>query len=87
MASASEIADRALMLAERFLEESRDELSGMASGDHNVLYEAAQIVRGRADHGRYAAHSAEHLAFSLITAAHDRLRLGGGGTGQSGRPA
>ena len=74
MASASDIADRALELAARFLEESRDDLAGMSGGDHDVLFRAAQLVRERADKGRHVVHSAEHLAFSLITAAHEQLR-------------
>ncbi len=77
MASASEIADRAMALAEGFLSGSRDELAGMASDDGSVLYDASQLVRGRANSGAPTAHSAEHLAFSLITAAHELIRTRG----------
>lgn len=48
----------------------------MAGGDLNALFEAAQIVRNRAS-GPASEHSGEHLAFSLITAAHTQLRTNG----------
>ncbi len=74
MATASEIADRALELAAGFLDGSSSEIADLAGDDGKVLYDAAQIVRGRAEGGPHSAHSAEHLAFSLITAAHEQLR-------------
>lgn len=74
MASASEIADRALELAAAFLDGSREEIAALAGEDTDVLYEAAQLVRTRATVGPHTAHSPEHLAFSLITAAHELLR-------------
>lgn len=72
--TAAQIAERALALADRFLVEGRDEIAGMATEDGRVLYDAAQIVRTQADGGAHGAHSAEHLAFSLIAAAHELLR-------------
>jgi hypothetical protein len=74
MTSASKIADRALELAGEFLEGSRGEIAALAAGDTNLLYEAAQLVRGRAAAGPHTVNSPEHLAFSLITAAHELLR-------------
>jgi hypothetical protein len=74
MASATEIADRAMALAEAFLAGSRDEIARMAAGgDGSLLYDASQLVRKRAA-GADAVPGAEHLAFSLITAAHETLR-------------
>lgn len=82
MATPAQIADRALELAGGFLSASRDEIASMAGDDGHVLYEASQVVRERADSeiGGHSAHSAEHLAFSLITAAHDLLRRRQSGT-------
>ncbi len=60
-------------LAASFLDEATQQIVAMADGDFNALYEAAQIVRNRAM-GPASQHSAEHLAFSLITAAHAELR-------------
>lgn len=44
----------------------------MADGDPQALYDASQIVRSNAV-GPATEHSGEHLAFSLITAAHRAL--------------
>lgn len=74
MSSAKDIADRALEMADRFIEESRSELVGMAGGDYNVLFQASQLVRERSAGGSALEHSAEHLAFSLIASAHEELR-------------
>jgi hypothetical protein len=74
-----EIADRALALAEEFLEKSRKEIVALAASDSGALYEASQIVRERAAGVPPSARSAEHLAFSLITAAHEHLRVRPGG--------
>ena len=79
MATAEELAERALQLAERFLSGSVDEIEALAGTDPQVLYDASQVVRSRAEGGPHAAHSAEHLAFSLLTAAHERIRLRGAG--------
>jgi hypothetical protein len=73
MSSAAEIADRAMALAEGFLAGSRDEIVRMAAGERNVLYEASQLVRKRAA-GEPSVPGVEHLAFSLITAAHEIVR-------------
>lgn len=67
---AREIADRSMELAGEFLDQTRDEVLAMADGNVEVLREAAEIVRARATGGPALSHSAEHLAFSLITAAH-----------------
>ena len=75
MTTATEIADRAMALAEEFLRTSRDEIVAMAAADGSHLYDASQIVRQRAESGSPTVHSAEHLAFSLITAAHEHLRM------------
>lgn len=68
-----EIADRAMTLASSFLAEATKEIIAMSEGDMSVLYEAAQDVKSRAT-GPASEHSAEHLAFSLLTAAHAELR-------------
>ena len=73
MAAPDQIADRAMALASSSLDGATKEIVAMAGGDLNALYEAAQIVRNRAT-GAASEHSAEHLAFSLITAAHTALR-------------
>lgn len=74
VADPTEIADRAMALAGSFLQGATQQIVAMADGDMNALYEAAQIVRNRAM-GPTTEHSAEHLAFSLITAAHSQLRM------------
>ena len=62
-----------MALASSFLDGATEQIVAMAGGDLNALYEAAQIVRNRAT-GAASEHSGEHLAFSLITAAHNALR-------------
>lgn len=74
MATAQAIADRATAMATSFLEASREDIEQMVDDDAKVLFEAAQIVRRQADGGSRSAYSVEHLAFSLITAAHEHLR-------------
>lgn len=71
---ASQIAHRALELAHGFLTQSEAELLDMAEGDPNALFDASQMVRKQASAGKASEHSAEHLAFSLITSAHEALR-------------
>ncbi len=73
MAAPDQIADRAMALAASFLVGATKDIVAMAGGDLNARYEASQIVRNRAT-GAASEHSAEHLAFSLITAAHSALR-------------
>ncbi len=73
MSTAREIADKSMELATEFMDSTRDRMLEMAEGDTNLLREAADIVRGRATEGPALSHSAEHLAFSLITAAHKVL--------------
>lgn len=73
MSTAEEIADRSLHLADGFLESARKEIGGMAGGDFEMLKEAADLVRARATKGSALSHSAEHLAFSVITAANRSL--------------
>lgn len=45
----------------------------MADGDFQLLQAAADLVRTSATKGPALSHSAEHLAFSLITAANRNL--------------
>ncbi|HVH64393.1 MAG TPA: hypothetical protein VM674_00025 [Candidatus Acidoferrum sp.] len=73
---AHEIADWSMELAGKFLEQTKDEVLAMADGNAEVLREAAEIVRARATGGPALSHSAEHLAFSLITAAHNVILHG-----------
>lgn len=70
MSTAREIADQSMDLATEFMHSTRDRVLAMADGNMDLLREAADIVRGRATRGPALSHSAEHLAFSLITAAH-----------------
>lgn len=76
MSTAREIADRSMELAAEFLDRTRDDVLAMAGGKAERLREAAEIVRSRATGGPALSHSAEHLAFSLITAAHNVLLHG-----------
>ena len=62
-----------MTLASSFLADATKEIVAMSDGDLNALFEAAQDVKDRAT-GPASEHSAEHLAFSLITAAHADLR-------------
>ena len=73
MSTPQEIADRSLQLANRFLDSARKEIEDMAAGDVQMLKEAADLVRTQAAEGPALSHSAEHLAFSLITAANRSL--------------
>lgn len=61
-------------LAAGFIEQSKSELLEMAGGNHEVLFQASQMVRERSAGGPALEHSAEHLAFSLIASAHEDLR-------------
>ncbi|HET7339573.1 MAG TPA: hypothetical protein VFK22_08495 [Candidatus Dormibacteraeota bacterium] len=69
------IADRAMELASAFLDANSKELARLSGGSMDVLRDAARVVQDRQAHTeRSAAMSAEHLAFTLITAAYDSLR-------------
>jgi acetylornithine/succinyldiaminopimelate/putrescine aminotransferase len=74
MASDTEIAELAIKLAEDFLRESRDRIVDVAEGDTSVLTAAAEMVRLQSTDVKPSSHSVEHLAFSLITAAHEEIR-------------
>jgi hypothetical protein len=74
MADPTAIAERALQLANDFLEGESRTIAGMAQGDMPVLLDAARIVRQQAETQAKAALGVEHLAFNLITAAYDALR-------------
>jgi hypothetical protein len=67
------IAQRAMELATTFLEEDGAKLAGMADGDPGALREAARILREQPQQQAKASISPEHLAFTLITAAYQRL--------------
>lgn len=69
MASAQELAADALAVANEFLAEQQDRLLGRTDGNLDLLVEAARILRAEAAGGSTLEHSAEHLAFSLLTAA------------------
>ncbi|HYY45895.1 MAG TPA: hypothetical protein VE951_02445 [Candidatus Angelobacter sp.] len=73
MSTAREIADQSMRLAADFTNSARDRLLEMADRDTDLLREAADVVRRSATEGPSLSHSAEHLAFSLITAAHNVL--------------
>jgi hypothetical protein len=73
MSTAREIADNSMELASEFMDSTRNRVLEMANRNMDLLREAADIVRSRATHGPALSHSAEHLAFSLITAAHKVL--------------
>ena len=88
MATGQQLADTALALARRYLAESVGELTQLAAGDTEALLAAARIVRATNTAGPEAARTAEHIAFSLLTAAYtyrtqasrlsDRFRRGSG---------
>jgi hypothetical protein len=73
VSTANEIADLSLKLANEFLDGARNQVRDMADGDTDRLREAAELVRDQAGQGPALSHSAEHLAFSLITAAHSAM--------------
>ena len=73
MSTPQEIADRSLQLAGNFLDTARKEIEEMSGGDVQMLKEAADLVRANAAEGPALSHSAEHLAFSVITAANRSL--------------
>jgi hypothetical protein len=73
MSTPQEIADRSMQLAGNFLDSARKEIEEMAGGDFQMLREAADLVRANATKGAAISHSAEHLAFSVITAANRSL--------------
>lgn len=70
MADAKAIADEAMRLARQFLDDARSRIVELSEGDLNALYDASQIVRTEAVTPAGSPHAIEHLAFSLITAAH-----------------
>jgi hypothetical protein len=74
VSSADEVAERALHLADQFIDASARDLLEMAGGDAEVLFRASQIVRRHSTGGPALQHSAEHLAFSLLAAAHEVVR-------------
>lgn len=74
MADAGAIANQALELAARYLDQDSQELVKMAGGDMDLLHDAAKIVQAHAQSHQRASLSSEHLAFTLITAAYESLR-------------
>jgi Flp pilus assembly protein TadB len=69
------VADRAMQLANAYLDANSKELARLSGGSMEVLRDAARLVQDRQSHTeRGSAMSAEHLAFTLITAAYDSLR-------------
>jgi len=74
MATDTEIAELAVTLAEDFLRNSRLQIAALADGDSAALTSAAEKVRLQETPVRPSSHSVEHLAFSLITAAHEEVR-------------
>jgi hypothetical protein len=69
MSDPSKIAQEAMRLATSFLDEATSAVLDQAEGDLQALFDASQIVKDHAK-GPASSHSAEHLAFSLITAAY-----------------
>ena len=74
MADAAEIARRAMQLATASLETGSHDLAEMAGSDLDALRDAARLVQERPQASGSPGLSAEHLAFNLITAAHELLR-------------
>ena len=70
MSTAQEIADQSMELSGKFMDSSRDRLLEMSGRDIDLLREAADLVREYATRGPARGLSTEHLAFTLITAAH-----------------
>lgn len=74
-ADVKKVADRAMQLANAYLDANSKELARLSGGSMDVLRDAARLVQGQQSHTeRGPASSAEHLAFTLITAAYDSLR-------------
>ena len=72
---AEKVADRAIELAKAFLDTNSKELAQLSGGSMDVLRDAARTVHDRQSHVQHsAALSAEHLAFTAITAAYESLR-------------
>ncbi len=69
MASAQQLADRALVIARQCLDAHRGELLILAEGDSDLVRLAAARVRSMNIQRPETDRTAEHLAFSLLTAA------------------
>ncbi len=69
MARSQELADLALELAQECLRTNRDKIARLAAGDREALLRASDIVRGARSAHPEIERSAEHIAFSLLTAA------------------
>lgn len=69
MATAQNLADTALALARECLAAHRDTLLQLADGDADLVRLAAERVREHAAQRHETERTAEHMAFSLLTAA------------------
>ena len=74
MSTAADIARRAIEIASSYIEIESKKLADMAGGDTKLLREAARIVQQHPQGPAGAGLSAEHLAFNLITSAHELIR-------------
>jgi hypothetical protein len=76
-----ELADRALELAQAFVERTDGQLAELSGGDTEALTQAAEVVRSTRSDQPEAARSAEHIAFTLLHRAFSqavaRQREGG----------
>ena len=73
-ADAADIARRAIEIASSHIETESRRLAEMAHGDTTLLRDAARIVQELPPGPNSGGLSAEHLAFNLITAAHELVR-------------
>jgi hypothetical protein len=71
---AADIARRAVEIASSYIENESKRLADMAGGDTTLLRDAARIVQEQPPAANSGGLSAEHLAFNLITAAHELVR-------------
>lgn len=79
-ATAREIANQALNLAEAFLEANEDKMLALADGDRHRLYEAGEIVRMSTRRQQPGLHAAEHIAYALISEVRRRAAAVGNRT-------
>lgn len=67
------VAREALELAAEYFDVNSKKFADEARGNPVTLRDAARIVKERTPEHR-TSHSPEHLAFTLITVAYERLR-------------
>jgi hypothetical protein len=74
VASAPELAARALELANRCIDSSRDELLELAGDDREAVTAATQILRGMNTDRPEIERTSEHFAFALLSSVFSAQR-------------